>query len=250
MRSHLFLVFVSSLLAGAMPAKANDVESVPLRYRTVEQILTVLQPLVDPGGAVSGMANQLIIRSNPRNREQIKAALRSIDVPYRRLMISVQRAEPGEHPSAGRATGNDRVYSSRAAAGDGTVQQVQTIEGVAAFIVTEQSVPVQQESVVPTPSGYGVVPSTTLRSAANGFSVMPRMVGDRVIVEIQSKREHMNDKSLGAIDADRISATVTGRLGEWIQLGGGAIGPGRVLSSASASRTLQRALWVKVDEIP
>jgi type II secretory pathway component GspD/PulD (secretin) len=250
MRSRFSLVAILYLLAGALPTYANDLEAVLLRHRTVEQVLPVLQPLVDPGGALSGMANQLLIRSNPRNREQLKTALRSIDVPYRRLMVSVRRmSEMDEHPDQARAGVKGRTYSSRAAADDGIVQQVHTVDGVGAFIETEQTVPVQQESVVPTPSGYGVAQSTNLQSAANGFSVVPRIVGDRVILDIRSKRENMRGNPPGTIDADRINGTVTGRLGEWIRLGGGAAADRRVLSSAAVSRPEQRVIWVKVDEV-
>jgi hypothetical protein len=251
MPSRLLFAPILYLLASALPTVANDVEAVLLRHRTAEQVLPVLQPLVDPGGSLSGMAGQLFIRSNPRNREQLKTALRSIDVPYRRLLVSVRRmSATGEHPDPGRAGVNGRVYSSRAASDDGVVQQVQTVDGVAAFIATEQSVPVQQEAIVPTPGGYGVVQSTTLRSAASGFSVVPRLTGDRVMIEIQSKRETMRANTQGAIEADRISATVSGRLGEWIRLGGGVAEDRRVISSAAIARPDQRVIWVKVDEAP
>ncbi|MSQ20828.1 MAG: hypothetical protein EXR39_15050 [Betaproteobacteria bacterium] len=241
MLARLSLIFCLSLPAGAIAAQANDVESVLLRHRPVDQVLPALRPLVDPGGVVSGMADQLIIRSNPRNREQLKAALRSIDVPMRRLMVSLQRgSDPGEPSGGARANVNGRTYASRAATDDGIVQQVQTVDGVAAFIASEQSVPLQQESIVPTPGGHGVMQSTILRNAANGFSVMPRTVGDRVIIEVQSKRESLSGQGSGTIDADRINATVTGRLGEWIRLGGGTVRSARVISSAAAPEAEQR----------
>ncbi|WP_374491627.1 secretin N-terminal domain-containing protein, partial [Zoogloea sp.] len=53
----------------------QEVEIVPLKSRTVDQVLPVLQPLVEPGGAVSGMNNQLIIKGSRRNREQLKQVL-------------------------------------------------------------------------------------------------------------------------------------------------------------------------------
>ena len=38
-------------------------EIIPLKYRTVEQVLPSLQVLIEPGGALSGMNNQLIVLS-------------------------------------------------------------------------------------------------------------------------------------------------------------------------------------------
>lgn len=88
MRRLLILVW----LVYAVPALSQQVmEIIPLRYRMVEQVLPSLQPFVEPGGALSGMNSQLIVRGSRNNIEQIKQALSAIDVPSRRLMIRVSQ---------------------------------------------------------------------------------------------------------------------------------------------------------------
>ena len=52
-----FLVLLL-FLAPAVLAQGT-LEVIPLRHRTVEQLLPVLRPLLEPGGALSGQSNQL-----------------------------------------------------------------------------------------------------------------------------------------------------------------------------------------------
>jgi type II secretory pathway component GspD/PulD (secretin) len=79
------------LACGAAAAGAQHaLEIIPLRSRTVEQVLPVLQPLVEPGGTLSGARNQLFLRASPGNVAEIRRALEAIDRPSKRLQISVR----------------------------------------------------------------------------------------------------------------------------------------------------------------
>ncbi len=246
------------MMAADSGVSADEVEIVVLKHRTLDQVLPMLKPLVDSGGAVSGMESQIIIRTNARNLIQLKKVLASVDVPQRRLTISVRQTRDfvaaREGLDVGVATGSAhaRVYSSRSAADEVVTQQVQTIDGKAAFIAIGQSVPFQTQSVVPTPAGYGVAESTMIRTVSTGFSVMPRVLGDRVTLDIHPRRATLGGSTPASVESQHVASTVTGRLGEWMRLGGTATGAdrGRVLSSASASRDEQRTVWVKVDEVP
>ena len=60
----LCLALLSPLLARAQ----QEMEVIPLRHRTVEQVLPTLRPLLEPGGALSGMNDQLILRASRKNR--------------------------------------------------------------------------------------------------------------------------------------------------------------------------------------
>ncbi len=246
------------MMAADSGVSADEVEIVVLKHRTLDQVLPMLKPLVDSGGAVSGMESQIIIRTNARNLIQLKKVLASVDVPQRRLTISVRQTRDfvaaREGLDVGVATGSAhaRVYSSRSAADEVVTQQVQTIDGKSAFIAIGQSVPFQTQSVVPTPAGYGVAESTMIRTVSTGFSVMPRVLGDRVTLDIHPRRATLGGSTPASVESQHVASTVTGRLGEWMRLGGTATGAdrGRVLSSASASRDEQRTVWVKVDEVP
>ena len=46
---------------------------------TVDQVLPTLLPLVEPGGTLTGMNDQLFLRASARNREEIRRVLATID---------------------------------------------------------------------------------------------------------------------------------------------------------------------------
>ncbi|MBK8063888.1 MAG: hypothetical protein IPK29_07325 [Betaproteobacteria bacterium] len=91
-------------LACALPAALfaqGTMEIVPLKHRSVEQVIPVLRPLVEPGGVVSGQGYQLILRASPRNLADLKNALAAIDTPQRRLVISVRFDDQAESARSG-----------------------------------------------------------------------------------------------------------------------------------------------------
>lgn len=99
------LLLVPLLLC--LPAHAEqEMEIIPLRHRTVDQVLPALKPFVEAGGALSGMNNQLILRASRKNREQIRQALAAIDTPQRRLLIRVsQQREAGSRQQGAELAG-------------------------------------------------------------------------------------------------------------------------------------------------
>src|SRR2546422_9484166 len=94
---------LAAVLAGwaAQSLAQQALEIIPLRHRTVDQVLPALQPLVEPGGALTGQSGQLIVRTSPANLAEIKRALEAIDRPPRRLQISVRFDDSLEAASQG-----------------------------------------------------------------------------------------------------------------------------------------------------
>ncbi|MBM3346645.1 MAG: hypothetical protein FJY55_09160 [Betaproteobacteria bacterium] len=72
------LVLLLALAPFALPARA-DIEVITLRYRSAEQITPILQPLVEPGGAITGMQNQLVIRSSAGSIADLRRVLATLD---------------------------------------------------------------------------------------------------------------------------------------------------------------------------
>jgi len=79
---------------GAFAFAQQALEIIPLRHRTVEQVLPALQPLLEPGGTLSGSRGQLFLRASPANAAEIKQALAAIDRPARRLEILCASTKP------------------------------------------------------------------------------------------------------------------------------------------------------------
>jgi type II secretory pathway component GspD/PulD (secretin) len=248
----------------AFGVHAQDVvEVIQLRHRTAEQVISVLRPLVDSGGALTGQFNQLIVRTTPANLAQIRAVLASIDQPARRLMISV-RYDSTENLSASGiesdvrlsnrgSSANVRIEDSRSAANERVDQRIQVLEGGRAMISAGESRPLSQRQVIRTPGGGTVVQdSVVMQDAATGYEVMPRVAGSTVTLEVAQQRQNFSGAP-GALQSDRVASTVSGRLGDWIELGGADIVSSRqgsgILSSRDAASGGSRRVWVKVEEI-
>src|SRR5262245_56010772 len=267
-----FVLLVTLLAAwGTALAQVTVLEVIPLRYRTVDQVLPVIQPMLAKGGTASGLQGQLVIRTTPGNLEEIRRILASIDTMPRRLLISVRQdayATYGERGAAvsGRigSEGNDRlrarVVDTSSADSDRNTQTVQVMEGSPAFIRVGQSVPVQQQPqpLVRTFPGGGrvveqVVGGVEYRDVTSGFYALPRVTGDRVTLDLSAQREALSGQVHGGFNVQNTVTTVSGRLGEWIEVVGTsqtAAGQQSVLlgrTAATASDT--RRVLVKVEEL-
>ena len=99
-------------------------------------------------------------------------------------------------------------------------QMVQVMEGGRAFIQMGQSVPVPLRQAVLGPNGVVVTESTVYRDLGQGFYAEPHLAGDRVTLEISPQNDTPGSYGPGSANIQRLSTTVSGRLGEWIALGG------------------------------
>ncbi len=278
-------VFIFLCLLGCTPfAFAQDkIEVITLNYRAAEQVIPIIQPLLDKDGAVTGMQNRLIIRTSPANLAQIKRVLAQIDTQPKRLMITVRQSttrdalarESSVYGTAGgeggrmtlpqtpgaadarvevggeRNRAGAKITSTRDIENSADVQKVQVLEGNPAFIRVGQSVPYRGRTVYRDARGTTVVDDTQFKDVTSGFYVLPRVSGDRVILEINPQRDTLG--SHGAVNIQQAATTLSGRLGEWIELGGigqqaDTSGSGTVYSTRDAS-TDNRSIFVKVEEV-
>lgn len=236
MRATAYIVL--GLFAAAAFAQ-NALEIISLRHRTAEQVLPVLQPLLEPGGTLSGQSDKLLVP--PRNLAELRAALAALDTPAMRLLISVRFDEAVEGARRGAEAGGRisnrgdsrlemRIEDSRSARGGRVDQRLQVLEGSQAFISTGES------------RVYG--------EAATGFAVVPRLSGSSVFLEITAQKE--NFVRGGAVQGQRAASTASGRLGEWFELGAASDATARaasgVLSSQEATTVGSRRIWVLVEE--
>src|SRR5689334_19769610 len=94
--SALFLrhaAVLPALLVWAAAAWAQmAVEVIPLKYRMAEEVIPALQPLLVQEGSLSGLRGQLVLRTTPSNLRDIQRVLATIDVPPKRLLVSVAQA--------------------------------------------------------------------------------------------------------------------------------------------------------------
>ncbi len=253
-------------------AFADEVEVVELKYRTADQIIPTLRPLVEPGGALTGMQSTLVIRASRANIAELRRVIATLDRMPRRLLISVRQDAGGSFESRDArvsgtvGSGDVRVGVNEPARRDSGVSisareahgardaritsQVQALEGSPAYIAIGQSVPVPSTVVTQTPGGTVTRSTTTYQNVASGFSVIPRVSGDRVFLEIAPQTA---TPGRAGASYQQIVTTASGRLGEWFPLGGidqsSARSQSGVLSGSSGARAGATSVWVKVDEI-
>ncbi|HEY5636907.1 MAG TPA: secretin N-terminal domain-containing protein [Burkholderiales bacterium] len=252
------------------PLARAELEVITLRHRTVDQVLPVLHPLLAPGGTLSGQYGQLIVRTTPANLAELRKVLEAIDQPQRRLTILVRFDAAGESERSGvgadvrvRAGGPGadarvevRAQEVRSGFDERVDQRIAVLEGSRAFISTGESRPVEQQQIVQTPTGTIVTRNTAVQSARTGFDVVPRVAGDTVTLEIAPRRDTFSEPTASGnaspVHSQGVSTTVSGCLGEWIELGASGATVARsssgFVSSSQARASKNRRIWVRVDE--
>lgn len=248
MRRRRFSALLFAVALGRLPAahaQQSVLEVIELNYRNADELIPMLKPLLAPGGTISGMQNRIIVRTTPQNLAELRKVLDVVDAMPRKLLISVRqqgissgtRSEAAVSGSIGndraRVTvpgtggnqggtvvirrGDDqvrgRVSQSQSATTDSNVQTLQVLEGNEAFIQVGQSVPVRSQSA----QGSETV---QYRDAGAGFYVRPRVNGKQVTLSISTRRDSVADPNTGALNVQHVDTVVSGRLGEWIELGG------------------------------
>lgn len=276
MRYLCHLVIGLLLLMPVRVGLAQSLEIIDLRHRPAEEVLPLVRPFLAPGGTLTGQRGQLFIRTTPANLSEIKALLATLDRSPRQLQITVLQGEAADladdesrlnasiglsgrgRLAVGEGTGSDtaelRVRRSRSRTRGDEIQRVRVLEGRAATIYLGQSIPVGSRSSTIIPGGVQNTDSIEYRQVERGFSVLPRISGERVMLEIGAQRDQLSRSGGGRIEVQGISTTVSGTLGEWIELGG-VVNAGIQRQSGVIHRSTEhledkRRILVKVEQLP
>jgi type II secretory pathway component GspD/PulD (secretin) len=281
------------LLAAALPwpvagQAGMKVEVIPLKGRTAEEIIPVIRPLLVPGGSVSGMDSNLIVKTTPENLDDIRSVLEGIDRPLRTLRITVsQDADTSrrghEVGVSGRVRSGDvevdvgdarrrrdgleavigdddelraRLRATEQAAADRNSYFVNTVEGRPAFIETGASVPIRYRDVRHSPWGHVVQEGYEYRDATSGFYVLPRLSGDgrTVTLMVSPFMTHVIPGRVPTFDVQNAETTLTVPLGQWVEIGGIDTEEVRsergILTKREARTGERRSIRLKVDAVP
>ena len=266
------------LFSTGTAAQQMQLEVIELYSRTADEMIPLLKPMLAPGGTISGSRDKLVIRTTPENFSDLRRILDTVDAPPRRLLISVRqgrsrraadrnldlsgsvgsdgvRATVPEKESARGAAGSvirrdgrDRIRiradSTRSEILQSATQTVRVNEGRAAFIRVGESVPIRADSNNDAVEYHDVVV---------GFYAVPRVRGDEVTVQLATSADTVIDRRTGAAEIQRISSVVTGRLGEWLEVGGITLdaasdASGIIYYRKDGSRD-QRPIFILVEEL-
>ncbi|MDP1681878.1 MAG: hypothetical protein Q8L39_08895 [Burkholderiales bacterium] len=269
--------------ASALVFAQDSVEIIVLKYRSAEQLIPIVQPLVGRDGAVTGMQNKLIVRTTSSRMKDVKQVIAGLDTQPRKLMITVRQnvarealeQEASVYGTAGGSHGRvtlpetptesgvqveagggrnrvgGKIVSTRDLEDSRDTQRIQVLEGNQAFIRAGQSVPYTTQTVIQNGRHVTVTEGTTYRDVTSGFYVVPRISGEQVTLEISPQRNTVG--ASGSVNIQQAATTISGRLGEWIELGGvggqsTSGGSGTVYSTRSTSSD-NRTIFVKVEEV-
>lgn len=273
------------LLALAGLARAEDaLEVIPLQHRSAEEVIPSLRPFLEPGGVLTGAQGNLILRASRANRAQIKQALAALDVAPRQLRITVRQsldrsqqqqsfglhgridtgavgiAVPPEGPGGAQVELGDGSTHIGARLDDRSLDQVsrvsqhvRVVDGGQAMIQASVELPLTLLEIVEGPYGRTVRESVVFQSVGSGFQVMPQIVGDRVNLEIRPVQQSFAAATPREVVAQELRTSVSGRLGEWIALGGGEVQDRqdhrRLLGTRHTESQEARQVWLKVDVV-
>lgn len=259
------------LLPLAVHAQAR-LEVIEPRHRSAEELLPLLQPVVQPEGSVSAYDNKLVLRATPAQLAEVRRLLETFDRAPRQLLISLRRGSVAElREDAAGVSGSYRrgggaivipredgrvpshleleLRRQRSASDSRGVQQLRVEEGREAQIHMGQSVPVV--SRYRRADGL-IVERTESYDTGSGFTVLPRLQGTHVQLEISLRQAQPAGD--GSFSVQRASSVVSGPLGEWFDIGGAVqqLSQSRqgLFSAGDSSGRSESSVWVKVEEVP
>ncbi len=270
-----FMLLLLGLMPIAVAAESTVLEVMTLKYRTAEQVMPVIQPLLDSDSTLTGMQNHLIISTTPAHLAEIKKLIGQIDRMPRRLLITVKQDSQLDQTRQAAAVsaniplgGNARlvlpgegtaatpgVHASlsdkRFAGGQDAMQYIQVLEGNKASIQIGVSVPVSQRLVHVMPNNTVITDTAGYQDIMTGFEVTPQLSGDFFSLEVSPQSSALQQADTIAVQ--RLTTTVSGRLGEWLDIGGAIHNQQNRHSDINRydrQQSLeQRSVWIKVEEL-
>jgi type II secretory pathway component GspD/PulD (secretin) len=272
--SLVFGLLAAALTLGVSTVIAADLTVIELRNRTADEMLPVLRPLISPDAALSGIDYKLFIRGSATDVARVREALTILDRTPRQLIVSVRYNDNPQDRTTGVGVGGKAIHSGStngekisvhagttiSTTSGSSVSSVRVLEGNGAHISTGQSVPLVTAVRWPAansqrPNGGSNGVAIDYHEFTSGFNVMPRVNGDRVLLDITTQQERAPTGAAPSA-VQRATTTISGRLGEWLELGGvtsssyeqnSTVGVGRgshVVSTQSDRQTIE----VKVEE--
>ncbi len=231
------IALLAVALSTCLPLQAAT-EVIQLNNRMAEDVLPVAESALGGQGRVTAYGNQLIVNAPDSLIRELRQVVDQLDVAPKRLLISVDTQDSASSSTGGYRVdgsaragdvefetgrgeigGRDQVRIIRRSTNsrDGGIQQIQASEGYPALIQVGQSVPLTTQGT----DGYGqIYQQTQYRDVLRGFYATATVHGDRVQISISSSRDRLAQGRSGVVEVQNADTRVSGRVGEWITVGG------------------------------
>jgi len=272
-------------------AQQTTVEVFPMQHRLPGELIQVIEPLVAPEGVVRASGNNLIVRATPQRMREIRGVLDKLDTPPKQLLISVRQgadlSDSERSASISGRVGNDSariaippnqrddanvilrdgngnivrggVSDSTSSNQNTSTQQVRVLEGRSALIQVGQQRPVVERRVFPSVGRPVVIEQQGVQNITTGFRVLPRVHGQQFTLDISPQQANLRSRpgrfgDQGIVDVQRLNTSVSGPLGQWVDIGGAvqqqSLQSSGIGSTASSQSSTNTSVLIKVEELP
>ncbi|MFQ5643516.1 MAG: secretin N-terminal domain-containing protein [Thiogranum sp.] len=277
------LLLLLSLLATVV--QADSIETIQLHNRPAEDIIPVLKPMLGANDSITGQGFQLFVRTTPDNLAQLKQMVSKLDVAAKLLQISVfqgndrdlralsmegsARYQDGNADVRIGSTGNksrgadvhlstrggsatSHTLSTRGRLSDNPIHTLRVTEGTQGYIETGESIPYFSVGGGWFRGRGGYVDGgIEYKDVTTGFYVLPRVNGAQVILDVSPFKQSQNKTRGGDINTRSASTQITGKLGQWLAIGGTTEQVQRSGSGIGTRHTTQsrnnESIWIKAD---
>ena len=248
--NRFFTLIAFVLLTSAGHAQSMSV--IQLENRPAAEVIPIIEPMLGSNDAISGEGFKLFLRASPGTVANVREMVAYLDAPLKILEVSVFQGseqdlrrltgsarlqvdsgdvridvgDDGEDDAAGRvrySTSDGSVSvggsSTQGSLRDGPVHRVRVTEGTEAYIETGQRIPYFFSTGLIGRNGFAS--GVEYRESITGFYVLPRVRGENVVLDVSPFKSPTtitgrNDE----ISTQSASTTVTGRVGQWLLIGG------------------------------
>ena len=273
---------ILSLVVLVSTVRADSITTIQLLNRPAEEIMTIVKPMLEADDVITGQGFKIFLRSSPETLAQIREIIDVLDIAAKILQISVfqgntrglsaltiggniqiesgdasielgTRTNQNAAGSITYSTNNGSVSlnstSTRIRLEDNPIHQIRVTEGAEGYIETGKQIPYFSGTnwVVPGSVAGGI----EYKDVTTGFYVLARIHGDNVTLHVSPFKNSLSSARGGSIETQYANTTLTGRVGEWLLIGGVTEQLERSQSSTGSYSSTQsrnnESIWIKVD---
>ena len=278
----LFKLLGLVLLVSAV--HADSMSTIQLQNRPAEEVIPIIKPMLGANDVITGEGFKIFLRSSPETLERVRQMIDVLDIRAKVMLVSVFQGserdlgelgisatiqietgnasvdigngrdnnnDAGGNITYGTANGSASIsgISTQESLRDHPIHQVRVTEGTEAYIETGDQIPYFFGATSIGPRGNAG--SVVYKDVMTGFYVLPRIRGDNVILEVSPFKSSQSTTGGDNINTLSAGTTITGRVGEWLLIGGVTEQLEQAQSTTGTTfATQSRAgtgIWIKAD---
>lgn len=218
------------LMGMSLTLAAMEVRTIHLDHRTPQEVIEKLDGLLPASANVKPFDNRIVLYSDKATYEAVVNMLEDIDQPQtsidvqvlrtqRQLQETHRRQDRVEVDSQRGAEVSTKRYSTRDSRERDQLYRARGIAGEPMMINTGEMIPQDDQQIYLRPDGVIALSGTTSYiNLQNGFQTVVSLLADnRLQAKIYPSFSEQTRSDV--IETTEMATTITGRVGEWIELG-------------------------------